>query len=84
MFGPKELMVVLIVLVIVLVLFGPKRIKSLGSELGNAIKGFRHAVKDKDAEAEAQAVASEATEAASSVGATAARTAEEGKQTQNV
>lgn len=83
MFGPKELMVVLIVLVIVLVLFGPKRIKSLGSELGNAIKGFRHAVKDKDAEAEAQAVASEGTEAAPGA-TTAATTAEEGKQTQNV
>lgn len=53
MFGPKEIMVVLVVLVIVLVLFGPKRIKSLGSELGNAIKGFRQAVRDKDAEAEA-------------------------------
>ena len=81
MFGPKELMVVLIVLVIVLVLFGPKRIKSLGSELGNAIKGFRHAVKDKDAEA--QAVASEGANAAPSA-TTAATTAEEGKQTQNV
>ena len=51
MFGPKELMVILIVLVIVLVVFGPKRIKSLGSELGNAIKGFRQAVRDKDADA---------------------------------
>ena len=51
MFGPKEIMVVLIVLAIVLVVFGPKRIKSLGSELGNAIKGFRQAVRDKDAEA---------------------------------
>ena len=51
MFGPKELVVVLIVLVIVLMIFGPKRIKSLGSELGNAIKGFRTAVRDKDADA---------------------------------
>ena len=51
MFGPREIVVVLIVLVIVLVVFGPKRIKSLGSELGNAIKGFRNAVRDKDAEA---------------------------------
>ncbi len=55
MFGPKELMVVLIVLAIVLLVFGPKRIKSLGAELGNAIKGFRQAVRDKDAEAEAAA-----------------------------
>ena len=50
MFGPKEIMVVLVVLLIVLMVFGPKRIKSLGSELGNAIKGFRNAVKEKDAE----------------------------------
>ena len=49
MFGPKELAVVLIVLAIVLIVFGPKRIKSLGSELGNAIKSFRQAVRDKDA-----------------------------------
>ena len=52
MFGPKELIVVLVVLVIVLVVFGPKRIKSLGSELGNAIKGFRNAVREKDADQE--------------------------------
>ena len=50
MFGPREIVVVLIVLVIVVIVFGPKRIKSLGSELGNAIKGFRQAVRDKDAE----------------------------------
>lgn len=64
MFGPKELVVVLVVLVIVLVVFGPKRIKSLGSELGNAIKGFRSAVREKDAEDEAstsgEALATEA------------------------
>ena len=35
-------------LVIVLVVFGPKRIKSLGSELGNAIKGFRKAVRENE------------------------------------
>lgn len=51
MFGPKELVVVLVVLLIVLVVFGPKRIKSLGSELGNAIKGFRKAVRDNEASA---------------------------------
>ena len=48
MFGPKELVVVLVVLLIVLVVFGPKRIKSLGSELGNAIKGFRKAVRENE------------------------------------
>ncbi len=38
----------LIILVIVLVLFGGKRLRSLGDDLGGAIKGFRHAVKDGD------------------------------------
>lgn len=57
MFGPREIVVVLIVLVIVVMVFGPKRIKSLGSELGNAIKGFRQAVRDKDAETAGASVA---------------------------
>ncbi len=55
MFGPREIMVVLVVLLVVLLVFGPKRIKSLGSELGNAIKGFRTAVRDKDAAREQDA-----------------------------
>jgi sec-independent protein translocase protein TatA len=46
-FGIWEL---LIVLVIVLLIFGPKRLKSIGSDLGSAIKGFRTAVKDDEAE----------------------------------
>ena len=63
MFGPRELVVVLIVLVIVLVVFGPKRIKSLGSELGNAIKGFRNAVREKDAADGTEALAKETADA---------------------
>jgi len=38
----------LIILAIVLLLFGPKRIKTLGADLGSAIKGFRTAVKEED------------------------------------
>lgn len=41
--GFKELVVILI---IVLVLFGAKRLRSLGTDLGGAIKGFRKAVKE--------------------------------------
>lgn len=37
-----------IILAIVLVLFGAKRLKNVGSDLGNAIKGFKKAVKDED------------------------------------
>ncbi len=36
----------LIILVIVLLLFGTKRLKNLGSDLGGAIKGFKKAVKE--------------------------------------
>tara|TARA_B110000503_G_scaffold118286_1_gene179063 strand:- start:399 stop:605 length:207 start_codon:yes stop_codon:yes gene_type:complete len=43
----------IIVLVIVLVLFGTTKLKSIGNDLGSAIKGFRTAVSDeKTADAE--------------------------------
>jgi sec-independent protein translocase protein TatA len=48
MFGGFGLPELLIVLAIVLLIFGPKRLKSLGSDLGSAIKGFRKAVSDED------------------------------------
>ena len=38
----------LVVLVIVLVVFGTKRLRSIGSDLGGAIKSFRQAVKDEN------------------------------------
>lgn len=38
----------LIVLAIVLLLFGGKRLRNLGGDLGTAIKGFKNAVKDED------------------------------------
>jgi len=41
----------LIILVIVLLIFGTKRLTGLGSDLGNAIKGFRSAMKDGEGEA---------------------------------
>ena len=44
----------LIVLVIVILLFGTKRLKSIGSDMGNAIKGFRQAVKDESKDDEAK------------------------------
>ncbi|PPD33840.1 MAG: twin-arginine translocase subunit TatA [Methylomonas sp.] len=36
----------LVVLVIVLLVFGTKRLKNMGEDLGGAIKGFKKAVKD--------------------------------------
>ena len=38
----------LIVLAIVLLLFGSKRLRNLGPDLGSALKGFRSAIKDED------------------------------------
>jgi sec-independent protein translocase protein TatA len=35
-------------LLIVILLFGTKKIASLGSDLGGALKGFKKAVKDDD------------------------------------
>jgi sec-independent protein translocase protein TatA len=45
-FGITEL---IIILVIVLLLFGTTKLKSLGNDLGSAIKGFRTAVSDEKA-----------------------------------
>lgn len=38
----------LIVLAIVILLFGTKRLRSFGSDLGNAVKGFRKAMDTSD------------------------------------
>jgi len=47
--GPVQL---LIVLAIVLAIFGTKRLRTLGSDLGNAVKGFRSAVNETEDAAE--------------------------------
>ena len=36
----------LLVLIIVTLVFGSKRLKNIGADLGDALKGFRNAVKD--------------------------------------
>lgn len=38
----------LIVLVIILLIFGTKRLKNMGGDLGGAIKGFKKAMKDEE------------------------------------
>ncbi|HTF82959.1 twin-arginine translocase TatA/TatE family subunit [Cellvibrio sp. ARAG 10.3] len=38
----------LIILAIVIMLFGTKRLRSLGSDLGSAIKGFKKSISDED------------------------------------
>lgn len=40
----------LIILAIVVMLFGTKRLRSLGSDLGSAIKGFKKSIGDDESE----------------------------------
>lgn len=47
-FGGISIWQLLIILVIVLLLFGTKRLRNLGGDLGNAIKGFKKAMNDDD------------------------------------
>ena len=51
--GGISLWQLLIVLVIVIVIFGTKRLTSMGSDLGGAVKGFRKAMGDADKEEDA-------------------------------
>lgn len=40
----------LILLVVVVIVFGTSKLKSAGKDLGGAVKGFKDAVKDEEAE----------------------------------
>jgi len=53
-FGGISIWQLLILLVIVVLLFGTKRLRNMGGDLGSALKGFRSAMKDGDAEEEEQ------------------------------
>ncbi len=46
-FGIWELLIILLIIVF---LFGTKRIRGLGTDLGGALKGFRSAVRDEQTE----------------------------------
>ena len=54
MFANVSIWQLLIVLVIVIAIFGTKRLKTLGSDLGTAVKGFRSAVNEADKEPAAE------------------------------
>ena len=61
----------LIVLVIVLLLFGTKKLRNMGGDLGGAIKGFRSSMKevksaDESSDQQAEASTSEADDAGAS------------------
>jgi sec-independent protein translocase protein TatA len=44
----------LIVLVVVLLIFGTKKLRNMGSDLGGAVKGFKDGMKDGGTDAQAK------------------------------
>ena len=52
MFGISPMQLV-IILVIVVLIFGTKKLRNMGGDLGSAVKGFKKAIDDKDADFEA-------------------------------
>lgn len=53
-FGGISIWQLLIVLAIVLLLFGTKRLRNIGSDLGSAFKGFKKAIDEEPKKAEAE------------------------------
>ncbi len=51
-FGGISIWQLLIILVIVLLLFGTKRLRNLGGDLGSAVKGFKKAMGDEEKKAD--------------------------------
>ena len=61
MFGISPMQLV-IILVIVVLLFGTKKLRGLGGDLGSAMKGFKKAMGEDDKEKDADFVAKEKVE----------------------
>lgn len=57
-FGWQEL---LVILVIVALIFGTKKLRNIGSDLGGAVKSFKNAVSSEEPEPEAQTTKAEHT-----------------------
>jgi sec-independent protein translocase protein TatA len=54
LFSPRHLLVILL---IVLVVFGTKKLRSIGSDLGAAVRGFKNSMKDGEHEEEVKQLA---------------------------
>lgn len=75
--GPMEL---IIVLVIVLLIFGPKRLPGLGKQLGSGMREFKDSISGKDGDDEAPRTADKATRDGGRAEAAAALGRPEGEQ----
>jgi len=49
-FGGISIWQLVIVLIIIILLFGTKKLRSLGGDLGSAIKNFKHSVREGEDE----------------------------------
>jgi len=58
MIGGISVTQLLILLVIVMLVFGTKRLRNIGSDLGSAIKGFRKGIEDEPEDSEPEKIAS--------------------------
>ena len=61
LFAPRHL---LIILLICLVVFGTKKLKTIGQDLGGAVRGFKSAMSESEKEAEKASEAAPAQDAA--------------------
>tara|TARA_B110000003_G_scaffold246721_1_gene257404 strand:+ start:140 stop:319 length:180 start_codon:yes stop_codon:yes gene_type:complete len=52
--GTPGLWEILIILMVLLVLFGGNKIRNMGSDLGESLKGFKKAIKDEDTESKSE------------------------------
>jgi sec-independent protein translocase protein TatA len=80
MFGISPMQLV-IILVIVVLLFGTKKLRGLGGDLGSAMKGFKKALGDDDKEKDADFVTKENVEDKSTVNAVKTASAESTQST---
>ena len=78
MFGISPMQLV-IILVIVVLLFGTKKLRGLGGDLGSAMKGFKKAMGDDDKEKDADFVAEDKVEVKSVADSGDAKNAENSK-----
>ncbi len=59
MIGGISLTQLLILLVIVMLVFGTKRLRNIGSDLGSAVKGFRKGIEDEPEDKEPEKITAE-------------------------
>ena len=58
-FGGISILQLVIVLGIIILLFGTKKLRNLGGDVGSAVKGFKKAMSDEGAKEEPKSIAQE-------------------------